>query len=329
MAALADLPAAGEREWAADMLYGSEPSTPPPPENLSATNDSESVGGGDAAEPVDLDSHEHMGAAGADDPAEFNTGAMRTVVVMAASLVLAATGIVAALLTFDDSPSPAPPRPVPTAATSVRTTAAGAADRDQAIPFTAGANCPAGSTSAQTLTDMTSDSAWVCVRGAQGGRVDGQVLHVDLGRSYLLTAVSVTPGWVAKTPGGKDEWLQHRVVTRLQYVFNDEDRTVYTQDTGNTHGPVTAPLAKKVLASRVTVIVLQTSRPPASPLPSADRTATSQPGFVDSILGAGGAPPDPDTTATPEPDPSGAPDADPVDATFAMSALKFFGHQPN
>ena len=77
--------------------------------------------------------------------------------------------------------------------------------------------------------------------------------------------MSVTPGWVAKTPGGKDEWLQHRVVTRLQYIFNDDDRTIFTQDTANAHGPVTTPLPRKVLASRVTVVVLQTSRPPASP----------------------------------------------------------------
>ena len=55
--------------------------------------------------------------------------------------------------------------------------------------------------------------------------VDGQVLHVDLGRSYVLAAVSITPGWVAKTPGGKDEWSQHRVVSRVQYIFNDTDRT--------------------------------------------------------------------------------------------------------
>ena len=72
---------------------------------------------------------------------------------------------------------------------------------------------------------------------------------------------------MAKTPGGKDEWLQHRVVSRVQYIFNDTDRTVLTQDTGNAHGPVTTPLPHKVLASRVTVVILQTARPPASPLP--------------------------------------------------------------
>ena len=77
-------------------------------------------------------------------------------------------------------------------------------------------------------------------------------------------------------------------MTRVQYIFNDDDRTIFTQDTGNTHGPVTTPLPKKVLASRVTVIMLQTSRPPASPLPSAEDPAL--PGFGDSVLGQDGAP---------------------------------------
>jgi hypothetical protein len=167
------------------------------------------------------------------------------------------------------------------------------------------------------------------VRGAPGGRVDGQVLHIDLGRSYLLTAVSVTPGWVAKTPGGKDEWLQHRVVARLQYIFNDDDRTIFTQDTANTHGPVITPLPRKVLASRVTVIVLQTSRPPASPLPFTDPSAAAQPGFLDSVLGAGNGPAAPEATATSQPDPLSPTDSDPVDATFAVAEMKFFGHQPN
>jgi hypothetical protein len=235
---------------------------------------------------------------------------------------------VAALVTFGDS-APPPTRPAPLIAVSAApapTPTALPAGGDQAVPYTASANCPAGSTSAQALTDTSSDSAWVCVRGAQGATVDGQVLHVDLGRSYVLAAVSVTPGWVAKTPGGKDEWLQHRVVSRVQYVFNDTDRTIFTQDTDNTHGPVTTPLPHKVLASRVTVVILQTARPPASPLPGA--TEPAAPGFGDSVLGPGGAPLLPDATASTDPDPLGE-SADPVDATFAMAALTFLGHEPN
>ena len=179
--------------------------------------------------------------------------------------------------------------------------------KEQAIPYTASADCPPGSTSAQALTDTTSDSAWVCVRGGPGSAVDGQVLNVDLGRTHQVVAVEITPGWVAKTPGGQDEWLQHRVVTRLQYVFfnGNEVADVFTQDTANTHGPVNAPLPKKVLASRVKVIVLQTSRPPASPLPAADpRPGAAQPGLAESLLGDVGAPLHPPAAPDPFADPA-------------------------
>jgi len=101
-------------------------------------------------------------------------------------------------------------------------------------------------------------------------------------------------------------------------------------DTGNTHGPVTTPLPKKVLASRVTVIILQTSHPPASPAPTGDAAAPAQPGFLDSVLGQGNGPIPADSTQSsqPDPDPMGQNPTDPVDSTFAVGAMKFFGHQP-
>ena len=204
--------------------------------------------------------------------ADVNAGAKRTAIALGAGVACAVAVTAAVLMTFRDT-APAPqtsaPTPVLVAAPPPQPASAPAAESDQAIPYTASANCPTGSTSAQALTDTTGDSAWVCVRGLQGATVDGQVLHVDFGRSYVLSAVSVTPGWVAKTPGGKDEWLQHRVVSRLQYMFNDTDRTIVTQDTANTRGPVTTALPKKVMASAVTVVILQTSRPPS--LAAADR----------------------------------------------------------
>ena len=65
---------------------------------------------------------------------------------------------------------------------------------------------------------------------------------------------------------------------------------IFTQDTGNAHGPVTAALPTG-LGLRVNVVVLQTSRPPASPLPPAtDPFALPQgaAGLVESLLGEGG-----------------------------------------
>ena len=163
------------------------------------TEADDSAGDDLAAEPVDLDAPQ----GGSPDPqqpgdcGDVNAGAKKTAVLLGAGLVVAVAAIVGALVMFSDNPSPPAARdaaPTPAAAAEpVPTTAAPPLEQDQAIAYTASANCPAGSTSAQALTDTASDSAWVCVRGAPGSAVDGQVLNVDLGRTYQLVAVSRLP----------------------------------------------------------------------------------------------------------------------------------------
>lgn len=317
-------------EWAADILYGREPSTAPPTERPSEQSETESshnsVESGVEESPTDLGSPSHRS-----NTPDMNAGAKKAARILGVGVASAVAMSAVTLTAFrEDAPQPQSPAP-PTAlapAPPPQSVPAPTSDSDQAIPYTASANCPTGSTSAQALTDTTSDSAWVCVRGPQGATVDGQVLRVQFDASYVVAAVIATPGWVAKTPGGKDEWLQHRVVSRLQYLFNDTDRTIVTQDTANAHGPVTTALPHKVLASAVTVVILQTARPPASPLPSADRDTSPLNGFGDSLLGADGAPLPLEATSTAGPL-VGIDDSDPVDSTFAMSQLTFLGHEPN
>ncbi|KUI36191.1 hypothetical protein [Mycobacterium sp. GA-2829] len=314
-----------EAAWTSDMLYGTEPSVAPVVERLDTSGTDDVMvsreTASSAAEPVDLDAP--------DDPAEpedVNAGSRKVGALVAAGVVAAVVVITTALIATGEDPPPGAAEHNPPTAPAVPAAAPTAPPpvQDQAVSYTASADCPPGSTSAQALTDTTTDSAWVCVRGSTEGRVDGQVLRIDFGRTHALSAVSVTPGWVAKTPGGKDEWLQHRVVSRLQYVFNDDDRTVFTQDTGNAHGPVTTPLPHPVLASRVTVTVLATARPPASP-----PVASPAGGFPESVLGEGGLPVGTGgETAASAPSVYGDEAADPVDATFAVSALTFFGHPP-
>ena len=319
-----------EEEWVADMLHGTEASSAPPTETRSeeefAESDSRSAESDARTEAVELDPTPRES-----DAPDINVGAKRTAVVLGAGMVCASAVIAAVLLTFRDTPPPPPttsavPVLAPTPAT--QTTSGTSLESDHVIPYTASANCPAGSTSAQALTDRTSDSAWVCVRGSQGATVDGQVLRINFTRSYVFSAVSVTPGWIAKTPGGKDEWLQHRVLSRLQYMFNDTEHTIVTQDTANTHGPVTTALPTRVMASAVTVVILQTARPPASPLPTGESDTIGPSGFGDSLLGPDGAPLSSDATTT-DPRTSDGQEDDPVDATFAMSELKFLGHEPS
>jgi hypothetical protein len=304
---------------------------------------------GAAADPVALDDDE---SAAQPRRADVNAGAKRTLMWLASGVVVLAVVIVLVFLVFGGGPTPTPPPAHKSAATpavvAVPTTPnLPAPPQDQAVPYSPQTDsCPGGPTSPLSLTDPTSDTAWVCSRGPQESRLDGQVLHVkfvcdrsrpDSTCSYMLNSVSITPGWVAKTVGGKDEWLQHRVVTRLQFNFYNGDQLAadpFIMDTNSVHGPVPATLPGKILVSRVDVIILHTERPPAAPAPGATPGAvpgdgvTPPPGLVDSVLGSG----DPAAPAATAPDPYGATSAatsDQVDATFAVSQLQFFGHAPN
>jgi hypothetical protein len=196
---------------------------------------------------------------------------------------------------------------------------------DGPLPFTASSDCPPGSTSAQSVADPNSTTPWICVRS-----VDGQVLEIDLGRTFVITAVSIVPGAVNKTDVSADQpdpWLQHRVVTRVQWQFNDTDRTVKNQNTGNVRGEAVESLRPGVLASKVTVIIQETSRPPA--IASTDTAAPpppSSPGpsILGDILGGnqGGAAPAPAPVL-----PGGTTSRDPADGTFAVSSIKIIGHK--
>jgi hypothetical protein len=193
------------------------------------------------------------------------------------------------------------PAPSPTSATDSGT--------DTPIPYTASASCPPGSTAAQAVAGTDPSRAWVCVRGG----VDGQVLTLDLGRTMVITAVSITPGWPAADPTGTDQWTAHRVVSRVQWILNDDATTVVTQDTGNVRGDAVQPLPNHgVLASKLTMLVLQTSRAPAD---TTTPTTTPGGGLLDDVLAP--------VTATP-----GAQGSDPADATFAVASIKILGHAP-
>jgi hypothetical protein len=191
---------------------------------------------------------------------------------------------------------------------------------DHPLPFTASADCPAGaSTSAKSIADPDKPSPWICVR-----HTEGQPLSITLGpagieRAYVITAVTVVPGDTAAAQGSNaDPWLQHRVVTLLQWQFNDTAHTVIDQDTGNVRGEVVKPIPG-ISASKITVIIRQTSRPVAAP-----QTATQgeEGGPLSGILGG------PASTTGPNPTDFGSgQDSDPSDGTFAISSIKIIGHK--
>lgn len=248
--------------------------------------------------------------------------------------VTAVCSVVAAgimLATSRDDPAPPKTAQVPVLAVgqpTVEPTAAPGAG-DDIIPYMATAEgCYEGSTSPGALQETDTESAWACVRGfgAAGGGTNGQLLKIKLGnemtgpRWYLVSKVEITPGWVAKVQGGRDEWSQHRVPTRVRLVFNDSTDpqrppTHWDIDTRGARGPVPYTGAKPVLASEITMVVLETMRPPADDAPADDTaTPTSAPQY-----------PELTTSEEPTEDPEN-PTA--VDATFAVSLLTIEGRLP-
>lgn len=280
---------------------------------------------GDAGAPQDLvevplDSGEH------DEPARPRRFDGKIAMGFAAAgLVAVLVAIVGAVAVYG-SDEPARPTAAsvtePGAVPPTRTAApkpAAAESADRPLPYSADAagSCAAGSTSAQTMAGADPHSAFVCVRGG----ADGQVIEIDLSKTYMITAISLTPGWVGKDASGVSQWGQYRVVTTVQYLFNDTDSTLVTQETKNVHGEAVQPI-KRVLASKITILIRQTSRPPAQPEPGA--TSTPTPGGLNL--------PAPPLTLAPLPLPGsplgGHPESDPVDAAFAIKSLKIIGHEP-
>lgn len=212
------------------------------------------------------------------------------------------------------------------------TTSAGpvAGGPDNPIPYTATAvGCLPGSSAAQPISGTDTTQAWVCVHGG----MLGQHLVINLGRTMVITAVSLTPGWVGADAAGADQWLQHRVVTRLQWSFNDSPPTVVAQETHSVHGEAPQPMpGRGVLASRIILLIQETGRAPADVASSLTPSpAPGSSGLFTDILGPPASPTEPSPTGTTGALPGLPADqtrTDPADNTFAVSSVKIFGHPP-
>lgn len=261
----------------------------------------------------------------------------------AVALVVIATvvALVIALVVFGGSSDPTPPRiaPVKTVA-AAPPPAAEPVTNDQALPFTVENPCPpgsvggckppcaSGSSTSQALDGSDANTAFVCVRNG----ADGQTFELNLGHTYTSTAVCITPGWVGVDGSGVDQWNQHRVVSKLQYVLiNGQERTVVQQDTGNvaaeTCVPVKGPSDRGALAARVRVTILQTSRPPVQKTDDPGPAGAGGGGLLDALTGP--APADGGQGSTPPVFGGSGPQqgTDPVDTTFAIKQIKILGHE--
>lgn len=165
----------------------------------------------------------------------------------------------------------------------------------------ADSRCTAGSTDPKQAFDLDLNTAWMCVP-AYG--VPGTVLRVEFDNWYVVTGVSMVPGWNRVNPDGSDEWVKHKTAATVEYQFNDPDETRLTQQTNNVRDEVFTAVQPPVLASAMTITITEFGSPTGA---VADvTTAPAQGGIIAS-----------DTPVT----------GDLKD--FAISSISIIGHRAN
>ncbi|MQY28249.1 hypothetical protein [Nocardia aurantia] len=122
------------------------------------------------------------------------------------------------------------------------------------------AHCPPGSTPGMDAF-AGQGKAWSCVRAF---KVDGQVLIIDLGRTYQIDSIGIVPGWDSVGTDGVDQWTKYRTASRVSYKFNDASNTVYTQQTLDQRGLVVTKMSSPLTASKVVLTVLESKGDPTA-----------------------------------------------------------------
>jgi hypothetical protein len=148
------------------------------------------------------------------------------------------------------------PPPTSAAPTTTSTATAG-----QTITVkSAQSKCPPGSTSAMDAFGGQAGKAWSCVRAF---KVDGQVLTIELGKTYQIDSIGIVPGWDYIGPDGADQWVKYRTASRVSYLFDDGKATTYTQPTLDQRTLVTTKIDPPVSASKIVLTVLESKGEPA------------------------------------------------------------------
>jgi len=122
----------------------------------------------------------------------------------------------------------------------------------------ADSRCTAGSTDPKQAFDLDLNIAWMCVP-AYG--VPGTVLRVEFDNWYVVTGVSIVPGWNRVNPDGSDEWVKHKTAATVEYQFNDPDETRLTQETNSLRDEVVTAVQPPVLASAMTITITEFGSP--------------------------------------------------------------------
>lgn len=217
------------------------------------------------------------------------------------------------VLTTNGSPQPTVVADQDETTAPAATPSVAAATADSAIPVkSATARCPAGSTKGDLATDGQMNTAWVCVTA---GIPAGQVLTLDLGGLYMVSALGIVPGFNAVNPDGSDEWIRHRVVKLIDIYFygapgdNGAAQTPESLDTRGARNETVAKFRQPRLASQIKIMIRSTVQPTGNP-------QTRSTGSSNGGLGLGLATTGPTQAA------AGTSMGD-----FAVSSISVYGHE--
>lgn len=180
---------------------------------------------------------------------------------------LAAAVLIAVLvIVFKPSPAPAPPltissAPPPTAAAPPPAPVDGPIKIESAT-----SKCPAGSSEEANAFDGQTDTAWTC-KMPYG---PGQILTINLGDVYVISKVSLVPGFNKISTSG-DEWNKYQTVTKVRWLFGEYspskpcalDNNCLEQNTDNTRDVVSIPVLPNKKVSTIKLVILKTTPPPS------------------------------------------------------------------
>ncbi|WP_157110531.1 discoidin domain-containing protein [Nocardia anaemiae] len=126
-------------------------------------------------------------------------------------------------------------------------------------PKSATANCPPGGTPGMDAFGGQQGKAWSCPRAY---KVDGQVLTIDLGKTYQIDSIGIVPGWDSVGSDGVDQWTKYRTASRVRYIFDDPNKTAYTQQTLDQRTLVVTKFEAPVQASKIVLTVQESKGDP-------------------------------------------------------------------
>ena len=184
-------------------------------------------------------------------------------------VALAVCGVLAVLLILalvstggkEDAPEPDRIAVITPSATSAPTSkpAPDAPSSGTITVKSATAHCPPGSTPGMDAFGGQQGKAWSCVRAY---KVDGQVLSIDLGKTYQIDSIGIVPGWDSVGGDGVDQWAKFRTASRVSYMFDDPNQTTYTQQTLDQRTLVVTKFEVPVQASKVVLKILESKGDP-------------------------------------------------------------------